>query len=226
MDGLDGKTEREPGAMEKVAVRCTRSWSQWLAGFAAWCDVDGSELIGQSIRRHAEEIGYPVAPPARLGRGASQRRQGTPGRTLATAPVESLRELTARQLRDAAGRSEPWALRILARHVPPIADVEPADDRHGPGLTEEELLEFFDWLRRRTEAGQDWTTGPVPTAHCPHCRARVYFHLSGTYLSPSVTLHSVNFRKSRPLTWWEGQKTADAVPAGPGPRPGSPPPLA
>ena len=57
----------------RVGVRCSAAWAEWLDGLALHVDADFSTIIAQALYRYAEGVGYNAPPPPRL----SRRREPT-----------------------------------------------------------------------------------------------------------------------------------------------------
>lgn len=51
---------------DRVSVRCTAAWAEWLGGLSIHCRVTTTTVLDQAVTRYAEAVGYPAGPPSRL----------------------------------------------------------------------------------------------------------------------------------------------------------------
>lgn len=74
--GTDRRGVRASG--DKLTVRCTPEWAEWVAGLADHCYCPTSTVVEQALHRFAEGVGYTPRPPRRnqgsgKGQGAARR---------------------------------------------------------------------------------------------------------------------------------------------------------
>lgn len=71
-----GRAVRPSG--DKLTVRCTQEWAEWVAGLADHCYCPTSTVIEQALHRFADGVGFLAKPPRRnpgtaKGQGTARR---------------------------------------------------------------------------------------------------------------------------------------------------------